>query len=281
MLFMLYLNIMRIAYCLCGFLREYITSEELRSILLSSLQPASIIDIFWYAPSLLNYPIQAIELDKRSIENVFTNSNVGDVVIEWFDINMIPFYELVNACNFSASELNKYIPSPSRRFSFIHNLSRSIKLAYEYSVKNNIKYDLVVVTRPDYIKYIPTYNIPRVIEKGVYIYRVCPYRTTPEQQQVSNDNFVPDSEDRCFYGTPDFIFEMRHFYSKLVELATHPSYSSERLHTLFLWKIFGREHIYYQNNGIIINFPTKRATDFERSVKNDELEYYTSISKSI
>ena len=74
---------------------------------------------------------------------------------------------------------------------------------------------------------------------------------------------------------------MRHFYSKLVELATHPSYSSERLHTLFLWKIFGREHIYYQNNGIIINFPTKRATDFERSVKNDELEYYTSISKSI
>jgi hypothetical protein len=270
---------MRIAYCISGFARCIHSSTFICDKLKSSLPGDAIIDFFWYCPRKIDSETNTEDIDTISLIETFKLTGLGEVEFEFFDYNPLKFYDKVIDFGFTLDSIINSIPTPSRKLSDIYNRSNSIRLAYEYSKKHSIVYDWVILTRNDYLPYIKKFGVPSsndTIVKGVYNYRTSPYRTSIEQGQDG----ILDTEDRGFFGSPEYMFELRYFYDTLTYIYTNAKTFNENLHTLFFYHIFGANVCNYIEGSDII-FPQVRKSDTERSTTNYEIEYYTNHKNSL
>jgi hypothetical protein len=261
---------MRIAYCIAGFARYIHSSKLIYDRLRCSLPDCAIIDFFWYCPRKIDTETNTEDIDTESLVDTFKLTGLGAVEFCFFDYNPIQFYEKVIDLGFSLDSIKNINPTPSRKLSDIYNRSKSINLAYEYSKKNSVEYDWIILTRNDYLPYIINFGIPpptRSIPKGVYNYRTSPYRTSLEQTQ----NGVLDTEDRGFFGSPEYMFELRHFYDTLPYIYKNDNLYTESLHTLFFHYTFTPNICNYIEDSNIV-FPPVRKSNTERSATNDEIE---------
>jgi hypothetical protein len=273
---------MKIAFCIFGFARTIHNTDTIIRSLKKSLPTNSTIDIFWHCPTLLDSEGD-IYINKDELINNFVDAHLGNVNISFFEYDPIQFYDKVIELGFTIKSIQNINPTLSRQFSAFYNQSKSINLAYKYSKENSIEYDWVVLTRNDYIPYIINFGVPdsnNIKTKGVYIYRTSPYRTSLEQTQ----NGVLDTEDRGYFGSPEYMLELRNFYDTL-----HNIYKKndnlcidklypENIHTLFFYYSCGADLCYYIE-GSNIQFLPNRKTIAERSATNNEIEYYIRNKK--
>lgn len=254
---------MRIALCVTGFARVIHSADVIRTSLIRSLPPDSIIDVFWACPTQLDPDNTHVRVDQAGLRAGFEGSGLQNVTLLWFEYLPSMFYEAAKKFSFAKHDLlqNRSI---FRTLSQIYNISKSVQIAYE----SGSRYDVVIITRNDYIPHVLTYGITQV-KDGIYAYRTSPYRTTSHQVGLGG-NFL-DTEDRAFYGTHDAMMKFRHFYENLPKVYTSPKLYPEVLHTEFIRSMISEQSIYYQN-GIFIQFPPNRTDTRLYKLNNIELQ---------
>jgi hypothetical protein len=273
---------MKIAFCIFGFARTIHSSDTIIRSLKKSLPTNTSVDIFWYCPTLLDSESDKY-VNKDELINNFVEASLGNVNIVFFEYNPVQFYDKVIEIGFSIDSIKNTNPTLSRQFSAFYNQSKSINLAYTYSKEKLIEYDWVVLTRNDYIPYIINFGVPGsddIKTKGVYIYRTSPYRTSLEQDPKG----VLHTEDRGYFGSPEYMFALRDFYVTLPNIYKQSAnllidnLYPENIHTLFFHYSCGADLCYYIEGSNIL-FPPDRTRIEERSAKNNELEYYIRNKK--
>lgn len=239
---------LRIAYCLTGFARTIHPQRVVDEALKASLPPNSQIDLFWACPTQLDHTDPSVYVDTEALLDSFRGTSIRSVYIQWFEYTPSFFQDEVEMFLISQEILAS--TRMLNTLSQVYNISRSVGLAYA----SGKEYDLVIITRNDYIPCVDTYGIPSPVKRGVYAYRTCPYRTNVGQVGLGEDHL--DTEDRAFYGTPEEMLAFRTFYTQLPNLFTHPKLYTEVLHTKFLRSKFPEDCIHYQD-GIQIRIAPK------------------------
>jgi hypothetical protein len=254
---------MRVALCVTGFARIVHSADVIRRSLNRALPPDSIIDVFWACPKQLDPDNTDIRVDQTSLRNGFEDAGLRNLTLVWFDYTPSIFYDAAKQFSFAKEDVlqNRSI---FRTMSQIYNISKSVQIAYD----SGCRYDVVIITRNDYIPHVITYGITQ-IENGIYAYRMSPYRTTSHQVGLGG-NFL-DTEDRAFYGTHDAMMGFRYFYENLPKVYTSPKLYPEVLHTEFIRSMISEQSIYYQN-GIFIQFPPNRTDTRLYKLNNIELQ---------
>ncbi len=248
---MVWINNMRIAYCITGFARVIHSSNTVSKTLLNALLPSSSLDLFWYCPKQLDPDIADEYVDQDALLRSFQCDLFHSVNIAFFDYRPSVFHNDIERFPFTLNDVMNN-RSVFRTLSQVHNISKSVQLAYE----SGNRYDAVIITRNDYIPYVKFFGLPRQLNTGIYAYRTCPYRTTSQQVGLGG-NFL-DTEDRVFYGTHDEMMLFRSFYDQLTNVFTTAKLYPEILHTEFIRSVISESRIFYQD-GINIMFPPKRT----------------------
>ena len=238
---------MRIAYCLTGFARTIHSSQNVGAALTASLPPNAEVDVYWVCPTQLDPDDASKQVDKDALLASFRCPPVRSVQIQWVEYTPSFFHGEISKFSFVPTEATSK-RSVFRTMSQVYNISRSVELAHA----SDVSYDLVILTRNDYIPCVRTYGIPAQLKRGVYAYRTCPYRTTVNQ--VGLGEGLLDTEDRAFYGTPEEMLAFRNFYLQLPTIFTSPNLYPEVVHTKFLRTNVPEERLYYQD-GIEIGLP--------------------------
>jgi hypothetical protein len=238
---------MRIAYCVTGFARTIHPQHVVDEALAAALPPNSEVDLFWTCPTQLDPDTASVQVDKEALLSSFRGKSIRSVQIQWVEYTPSFFHSEIDKFSFAPEEIASH-RSVFRTMSQVYNISRSVGLAHA----SGKDYDLVIITRNDYIPCVKTYGIPSPLKRGVYAYRTCPYRTTVSQVGLGED--LLDTEDRAFYGTPEEMLAFRDFYTQLPSLFTHPKLYPEVVHTKFLWSRVPADRLYYQE-GIQIGLP--------------------------
>lgn len=254
---------MRIAYCITGFARVIHPSNTISRTLLNALPPNCRLDLFWYCPKQLDPDRTDEYVDQDTLLRSFQCDPFRSVHITFFDYTPSVFHGDIGRFSFTLDDvLNNR--SVFRTLSQVHNISKSVQLAYE----SGNRYDAVIITRNDYIPYVKVFGLPRQLNSGIYAYRTCPYRTTSQQVGLGG-NFL-DTEDRVFYGTHDEMMVFRSFYDQLTNVFTAAKLYPEVLHTEFIRSVIPESRIFYQD-GISIAFPPKRTDSCLHNLTDREL----------
>jgi hypothetical protein len=257
---------MQIALCITGFARTVHTSEVIRSSIQRSLPLGSTIDLFWYCPTRLDPDDLSDLVDTAKLIEAFENTKIfRRVCIEFFEYTPSIFYEETRRLRFSVADLVECRSVP-RTLSQVYNISKSVELAYA----SQNTYDVVIITRNDYIPHVITYGIPSPLKQGIYAYRTSPYRTTTQQVGMGDD--LLDTEDRAFYGTHDDMVKFRQFYQQLHTVFTSPRVYPEILHTKFIRSLIPEERIYYQD-GVHIEFPPNRTDPIKHKLTSSKFKF--------
>jgi hypothetical protein len=254
---------MRIAYCLTGFARVIHDRNTISKTLLEALPPNCQLDLFWYCPKQLDPDRFNEYVDQTALVDSFRLDLFRSVNIAFFDYTPSIFHNDIARFPFTVNDiLNNR--SVFRTLSQVYNITKSVQLAYE----SGNRYDVVIITRNDYIPYVKFFGLPSQLNTGIYAYRTCPYRTTSQQVNLGG-NFL-DTEDRVFYGTHDEMMLFRSFYDQLVNVFTMPKLYPEVLHTEFMRSVLPESRIFYQE-GINIVFPPKRTDSCLHNLSDAEL----------
>jgi hypothetical protein len=274
---------MKIAICIYGFPRYIYSSETLKSSLKNAL-PNNLeqLDIFWSCPNIL-VPDATEKFNTEELESNYKNTELGNICMKFFEYDVQPFYKKVSDLNFSIDDLRNSPKSHSALVSLFYNISNSVSLAYEYSQKNNISYDWVILTRNDLIPFIKNFGIQKDLKEGIYNYRTCPYRTNSEQVNLAfNEKGLHvdllDSEDRAFFGSPDYMFTFRCMYDDYKKVLVKPYYYIELLLTQFITHHFGKEQCRYIE-GSKIEFPEIPNSYQAKKITQEELDYHIKYVK--
>jgi hypothetical protein len=270
---------MKIAICIYGFPR-YIYSKELLLTSLTNALPKDIeqIDIFWSCPTIL-VPDAKEQFNCEELVSNYKEIRLGNVFIKFFDYNIQKFYSKVSKLNFTLDDL-QYIPkSHSSTISLFYNISNSVELAYEYSQTNKVSYDWVLLTRNDLLPYIKYFGIENSLKNGIYNYRTSPYRTNHNQVNLGYlDRGIKidllDSEDRAFFGSPEYMYNFRYLYDDSEKVLVKPYYYIEILLTQFIINRFGNEVCNYIENSKI-EFPKVVNSYQAKKITQEELNYHT------
>ena len=254
---------MKIAYCITGFVRVIHSKQTIKALLQKSLPPNSEIDLFWYCPRQNDPDDISTFVNEEKLIDSFKDVGIQTVTINWFDYDPKIFRLDFDRFSFNPEELagNR---SVFRTMSQIYNISKTIQLVHD----SGKFYDVVCVTRNDYMTYISTFGIPDTIKQGVYVFRTCPYRTTVQQVGFGGNHL--DSEDRAFYGTHAEMMEIRNYYQKLPLVYTSPKLYPEIIHTLFFRSYLSDECIYYQEGMNIAMMPIGVRTPTTLHFNNKE-----------
>jgi len=144
---------------------------------------------------------------------------------------------------YSQQNINKYntdifteyelVPIPDKIFKGLwrwgYCLLKSRNLRYRYQFKNNKRYDLVIMMRPDlYIKIAKPELLERFLNSIVakkYLYKIW------TQKVISNSSVKPfDVDDKCFYATPEaadiFCLGFNHIHNN-PENNSHSAYHTD------------------------------------------------------
>lgn len=255
---------MNICYILFGFSRKNHTSSIIKEYLSKALPMGSIIDLYWYCPTT----IDAADSTKVNQDELYTTLKMAgfrNVEIEWFDYDPEKFYKKAMELGFTNNDSFKMRYPPSRKLSLFHNLSKSIEIAYNSTKAKGTKYELTVVTRYDYIPNV-IYNIPTELKEGIYIYR--DYYTWG----------VHSTEDRAFYGTPEYIFKIKDLYSRIHLYFTKVELDSEAILSIFCSDTFNIKNIYKIE---CMEIPIMICPDELRILAMQEEELYMSKMQPI
>jgi hypothetical protein len=262
---------MRIAYCLTGFARVLYSRDVISQSIKRSLPRGSQVDLFWFCPRQLDPDDSTRFIDENVLLSSFQCEPFHQVNIVWFDYTPSIFYKDATDLPFSLHDISNAGRSIFRTFSQVYNISKSVELAN----RSGNRYDVVIITRNDYIPYVHTYEIQsnfkigtRQLKRGVYAYRTCPYRT-------GGSDAILHTEDRAFYGTHNEMMNFRDFYAHLPKVFSSPFLIPEIIHTKFLCSVIPEKCIYYQED-MEIEFPPNRTdgamlriTEEEKQVLRD------------
>jgi hypothetical protein len=254
---------MRIALCITGFARIVHSADVIRRSLTRALPTESIIDVFWACPTQLDPDNMNVRVDHAGLHAGFEGAGLRNVTVTWFDYMPSTFYEAAKQFSFAKEDVLQN-RSVFRTLSQVYNISKSVQLAYEC----NSRYDVVIITRNDYIPHVLTYGINQM-KDGIYAYRTSPYRTTCGAHGLGEKYL--DTEDRAFYGSHDDMMKFRSFYDNLPTVFTSLKLYPEVLHTEFIRSVIPEYRIYYQD-GIDIEFPPNRTDPRLHSLNNTELQ---------
>jgi hypothetical protein len=274
---------MKIAICVYGFPR-YIYSKELLLTSLTNALPKDIeqIDIFWSCPSIL-VPDSTEKINCEELLSNYKALGLGNVLINFFDYELKNFYKKVSELHFSLDDLKNRERSHSATISLLYNMSKSVELAYEYSEKNKVVYDWVLLTRNDLLPYIKYFGIEKSLEKGIYNYRTSPYRTNYSQVNLGYIHKgitidLLDSEDRAFFGSPEYMYTFRYLYDHSEKIFVKPYYYIEILITQFIINCFGKEVCNYIEKSKI-EFPQIPNSYQAKKITQEELDYHIKNSQ--
>lgn len=256
-----------------GFLGEILTSEQIENHLRASLPKEATIDFFSYCPTIVHESIKD-ELDTTSIENTYKQANLGSVYFKWFSYSPFPFIE--KALSLGLPIQNKItLMYPYRLLSMYSNFSKTLEMIQEHITNTNVEYDVIIITRHDYIRHIGKYvDIfeDRPLKKGIYCKR-NPHAI------LSSDCYT---EDRVLYGEPSSMLQLVSIYEDVPSIFQDETmvYGEGILKT-FLLKHFMPSELFYQQ-GIQFLMPCPVNLEYKRSnaCKTNVAELYEMYIKS-
>ena len=247
---------MRIAFGFYGFLNTLFSPQEIYESLRKSLPKDSIIDIFYFCPSILR-EIEKTPLNKNDIEQSFKDSKLGNVYFKWYDYDPFFFIDQVEKLNLPMKSPTTKM-YPYRLFSTYFHMSNTVQLIRDTIESESLVYDVVILSRNDYLKAIEYYtdihnHIP--LKNGIYVLRNDMFPT--------NENVI--FEDRVVYGTPEYMLQLNSVFSELPKILTSDdTLYNEYIMREFLLRRFSPEFLYFQN-GIQPLKPISLHLEFKRT----------------
>lgn len=147
----------RVAVCLYGFLR---TCENARYSLLKHVVEQNKADVFLYAPEQVG--ALNLKFDKTDNKDAYIGQHIDDEhLIQWYGTSLRR-YKLWTYSEdlFSEQASKQSIPcvaeiNPVRVFSMFYHMKQSLMLLQEYEKEQRLKYEAIVLTRPDIAFYSP------------------------------------------------------------------------------------------------------------------------------
>lgn len=215
---------MKIAVCLFGHLRTYkYCCEALNKNLLNLYD----CDVFMHTWSTVESTTVTWHTDKMK-ENTSTLElkdkivdmyNLTDIIIEEQQDRSDEFGFFVS--DFSSLESPKQISIWGIKCLY-HSITASYKLAQNYSIKNNVKYDYIAFIRPDILLY-SEFDLEKFIFglKSEEIYNSFFFSALVQRKTRINDIRMMHANDLIFFAVPNVIENMTNnfdtFLSKLYD----------------------------------------------------------------